>query len=64
MSTRLKRLRSVATNKIRGQLGLGQWAGGVQPVTEENNHDDRQEHKWTTMATAMAKRSTTKNIKR
>ncbi len=33
MSTRLKRLRSVATNKIRGQLGLGQWAGGVQPVT-------------------------------
>jgi hypothetical protein len=64
MSTRFKRFISVATSKIRGQLGPWWLPGGTQPITQENDHDDCQEHKKITMATTMAKRSTTKNTRR
>ncbi len=36
----------------------------MQLITQEDNHDDCQEHKRTTMATMMARRSTTKNTRR
>jgi hypothetical protein len=61
MMTKLMKLKNVAASKLKGQPRLGRWLRRTQPITQEDDHDDRQEHKRMTMATVMAKRSIAMN---